>query len=178
MGQKYKDRGTNEDRPPVGLSTDAGSTQEIATRKCNVGFKLSRYYKVIGDLEVRIEGWREGQKKGWNKKGDAVSVEVSGFNNKCMEIFIMVVMFVSILMGYGSRPCYGYESVAFFHATIHSGHDLTVCYDFMESHTFKDAFHVDHRIFGRNYLAEVTSVGQGASVVGSYTEFHPVVESF
>lgn len=117
-----------------------------------------------------------------NKKCDAVSVEVSGFGNKCREIFVMVIIsrmiFLSILMGYESRPCYGYESVAFFHATIHAGHDVMVVYNFMESCTFKDSFHVDHGIFGRNYLAKVTSALQRASVVGSYTEFIPVRESF
>ena len=109
-------------------------------------------------------------------------VEVSDLGNKCREIFVvaivMGIIFVSVLMRFESRLCYGYESVSFFEAAIHTFHDVAVVYDFMEGHTFKDAFHVEHGIFRRNNLTEVTSAGQLASVVGTYTEFIAVVESF
>jgi hypothetical protein len=81
-------------------------------------------------------------------------------------------------MGQESGPCYGYKSVAFFDATIHSGHDVRVVNYFIKSHTFKDPFHLEHGILGRNDLAQVPAAWQGASVVGSHTEFIRVREYF
>ena len=81
-------------------------------------------------------------------------------------------------MGQEFGPRYGYESVAFFDGTIHSGHDVRVVDNFIETHTFKDPFHVEYRILGRDDLAQVTAAWQGASVVGSHTEFIRVRECF
>ncbi len=84
-------------------------------------------------------------------------VEVLGFGNKCREICVVVIVggmiFVSIFLRKESGPCYGYESVAVFDATIHSGDDVGVVNYFLESHTFEDPFHVEDRILGRNDLA-------------------------
>jgi hypothetical protein len=111
-----------------------------------------------------------------------VPVEVLGFGNKYNEICVMVIIsgmiFVSIFMGQESGPCCGYESVAFLDATIHSGHDVRVFNYFIKSHTFKDPFHVERGILGRNDLAQMTVAWQGASVVGSHTEFIHVHECF
>jgi hypothetical protein len=63
-------------------------------------------------------------------------------------VIVNGMIFVFVFMGQESGPCYGYEGVAFFDAAVHSGHDVRVANDFIESHTFKDPFHVEHGILG------------------------------
>jgi hypothetical protein len=58
------------------------------------------------------------------------------------------MIFVFVFMGQESGPSYGYESVALFDATVHSGHDVRAANYFIESHTSKDPFHVEHGILG------------------------------